>query len=409
VNILFIHQNFPGQFRHLAPALAAAGHQVQALALHERPVPAGVQRSVYPLRRGPGKDTHPLLRDAESKVIRGESCAQAMLALAQQGFVPDLVIANPGWGEALFVKDLFPAAKLVCLMEFFHGTPGSDVGFDPEFGAPTVDDRIRLRLRKLALTEALLSMDRGVAPTAWQASRIPAPWRDQVEVVFDGIDTRQVCPDPSACFEWPAAGLALRPGNPVVSFVNRNLEPYRGYHRFMRALPAIQRRHPKAQVVIVGGDGVSYGAAAPAGSSWKQHFLDEVKQDLDLSRVHFLGQIPYPALLRLMQVSAAHVYLTYPFVLSWSCLEAMSAGCHVIGSRTPPVEDFIIDGVNGSLVDFFDSSALSDAVCRVLDQPGADAALRAAARQTVVARCDLQRLCLPRWRAVLGEVMGQPV
>ena len=409
VNILFIHQNFPGQFRSLAPALASAGHTVRALAINDRPALPGVGRSLYSVRRQAGRDTHALLRDAETKVLRGEACAQAMAALAAQGFVPDLVVANPGWGEALYVNDLFPRAKLVCLMEFFHGGEGSDFGFDPEFGLPTLDDRIRLRMRNLALSEALLAMDRGVAPTRWQASRLPPAYADRVEVIFDGIDTDRLRPDPTARFRWPASGLDLAHGDPVVSFVNRNLEPYRGYHQFMRALPAILRRQPRAQVVLVGADGVSYGAAAPQGQTWKQRFLDEVRHELDLSRVHFVGQIPYSDLIRLLQVSAAHVYLTYPFVLSWSCLEAMSVGAHVIGSRTAPVQDFITDGVNGTLVDFFDPAGLADAVCRQLAAPGADAALRAAARRTAVEHCDLRQVCLPHWRRLLGEVMGRPV
>jgi len=409
MNILFLHQNFPGQFRHLAPSLAQAGHRVKALSLRDGPAPAGVEKQVYALKRVAAKDTHPLLRESESKVLRGEACAVAMLQLAADGFVPDLVIANPGWGEALFVKDVFPRARLVCLLEFFYGTVGADFGFDPEFGRPTLEASLRHRMKNLALVEALLAMDHGVAPTAWQASRLPEGFRTKVDVIFDGIDTKQVRPDPSARFALPQGGPTLAPGEPVVTFVNRNLEPYRGYHSFMRALPALQRRVPEAQILIVGGDGVSYGAAAPAGTSWKQRFLDEVKDQLDLSRVHFLGQLPYARFLQLLQVSAAHVYLTYPFVLSWSCLEAMSAGAHVVGSRTAPVMDYIEDGVNGTLVDFFDPPALAGAVADTLARRGRDGALRQAARQTVIERCDLHRVCLPRWRDLLSRQMGRPV
>jgi glycosyltransferase involved in cell wall biosynthesis len=409
MNILFIHQNFPGQFRHLAPALLAAGHRVDALAMHRRPPPPGVTQHVYGVTRSAGKDVHPLLREAEAKVFRGEACAAAMLHLVKGGYRPDLVIANPGWGEALFVKDVFPQAKLVSLLEFFHGTPDADFGFDLEFGPPTIEARMKHRLKNMALVESLLAMDRGVAPTVWQASRLPAEYRSRVDVIFDGIDTQRVRPDPTARFSHAALPRALVVGDPVVTFVNRNLEPYRGYHAFMRALPEVQRRLPNAHVVIVGADGVSYGAAPPKGTTWKQRFLDEVAAHLDLSRVHFLGQLPYADYLRLLQVSAAHVYLTYPFVLSWSCLEAMSAGCHVVGSRTAPVMDYIDDGVNGSLVDFFDAAALAASVTDAVQARERFAALRAAARQTIVARCDLQQVCLPAWRAMLSGLMGQPV
>lgn len=408
MNVLFIHQNFPGQFRHLAPALAAAGHRVDALAMHRRPPPPGVTQHVYGVRRQPGKDVHPLLREAEAKVLRGEACAAAMLHLARGGYRADLVIANPGWGEALFAKDVFPDARLVSLLEFFHGAPGGDFGFDAEFGQPSVEARMRHRLKNMALVESLLAMDQGVAPTAWQASRLPPEYRHRVEVVFDGIDTDQVRPDREARFTHPLVPGALAPGDPVVTFVNRNLEPYRGYHVLMRALPEIQRRLPEARVLLVGGDGVSYGAAAPAGSTWKQRFLDEVSSRLDLSRVHFLGQLPYAQYLRLLQVSAAHVYLTYPFVLSWSCLEAMSAGCHVIGSRTAPVMEFVEDGVNGHLVDFFDTLSLAERVESAVRESEKHQDLRARARRTAIERCDLRRVCLPQWRALLTRVAGQP-
>lgn len=409
MNILFIHQNFPGQFRHLAPALAAAGHRVDALAMHRRLPPPGVTQHAYGVTRRPVEDLHPLLREAEAKVLRGEACTGAMLQLARAGYRPDLVLTNPGWGEALFVKDVFPAARLVSLLEFFHRVPGGDFGFDPEFGPPGLEARMKHRLKNLALVEALLAMDQGVAPTAWQASRLPPEYRHRVEVVFDGIDTRTVRPDPAARFSHPALPVELAAGDPVVTFVNRNLEPYRGYHVFMRALPELQRRVPEARVLLVGGDGVSYGATAPAGTSWKQRFLDEVAPELDLSRVHFLGQLPYGQYLKLLQVSAAHVYLTYPFVLSWSCLEAMSAGCHVIGSRTEPVQEFIEDGLNGTLVDFFDPHGLAAAVEDALRHRPQHAALREAARRTAVERCDLHGVCLPQWRALLSRLMEQPV
>jgi glycosyltransferase involved in cell wall biosynthesis len=401
MNILFIHQNFPGQFRHLAPALAAGGHRVDALLMHRRPGPPGVNLHRYSASRQRGRDVHPLLRDAEAKVLRAEACASAMLQLARQGYRPDVVIANPGWGEALFVKDVFPAARLICLLEFFYASSGADFGFDPEFGTPGLEARMKLRLKNLALMEALQAMDHGVAPTAWQASRLPAEWRGKVDVIFDGIDTFHVRPDPDARFAHPAVPDELRSGDPVITFVNRNLEPYRGYHVFMRALPEIQQRLPQARILLVGGDGVSYGAAPPPGLTWKQHILDGVSGQLDLSRVHFLGQLPYAEYLKLLQVSAAHVYLTYPFVLSWSCLEAMSAGCHVVASRTAPVEDFIDSGVNGTLVDFFDAPGLAEAVERAVQQRHDDTALRRSARATVVERCELQD-CLTQWQRLLA-------
>ena len=408
MNILFVHQNFPGQFRHLAPTLAQAGHAVHALSINRRPVPSGVTLHVYKAQRRPDIKPHPLAAELEAKVIRGEAAAAAMLELRRNGFVPDLVIANPGWGEALFVKDIWPRTRLVCLLEFFYRLEGGDVGFDPEFPPTGPLPGVRLRMKNLTLLDAMNTMDLGVVPTGWQRSCLPAAFQPRLVEVFDGIDTDTVRPDPDARLVL-ADGTALLAGDPVVTFVSRSLEPIRGYHVFMRSLPSLLQRSPTAQVLIVGGDGVSYGAAAPTGKTWKGIFLDEVRERIDERRVHFLGPLPYGQFLKLLQVSAAHVYLTYPFVLSWSCLEAMSAGCHLVGSATPPVQEFVQDGVNGTLVDFFDTEALAAAVATAVQGRGTDRTLRAAARQTVIDRCDLRRVAMPRYRQVLSELMSAPV
>ena len=216
-----------------------------------------------------------------------------------------------------------------------------------------------------------------------------------IEVIFDGVDSDKVTPDPAAMVQLPG-GHVLRAGDEVLTFVNRNLEPYRGYHTFIRALPEVLAARPGAQVVIVGGDDVSYGPAPRDGRRWKDIYLDEVRGRIDASRVHFLGKVPYGTFLSLMQVSRAHAYLTYPFVLSWSMVEAMSAGALVIGSDTAPVREVIRHGENGLLVDFFDVAAWSQTLITALAEPERFAPLRAAARQTVLDRYDLRRICLPR-------------
>ncbi len=404
MKILFIHQNFPGQFRQLAPALAAAGHQVHALAIADHGAPGVVLHRYSVNAPAPGEaGPHPWLRDAQSKVLRGQAAMQAMAALDAQGFVPDLVVANPGWGEALCVKDVWPNTRLLCLMEFFYAAHGLDTGFDPEFTNTSLDDRGRLRLKNLALLEALLSMDAGVTPTQWQHDCLPAHMRSKVSVIFDGIDTDAVRPDPGASIRL-GSGLTLRAGDPVLSFVSRNLEPYRGFHVFMRALPELLARSPEAHVVIVGGDGVSYGAAPAGGGSWRGQLLAELRGRLDMSRLHFVGRVPYRDYLRLLQVAAVHCYLTYPFVLSWSCIEAMSAGCHVVGSRTGPVTEFIEPGCNGSLVDFFDTAALADALAQGLAQRTSLQALRRRARDTAIERCDFRRVALPAYQSLIASL-----
>ncbi len=409
MNILFIHQNFPGQFLHLAPALAAAGHTVHALTLAERALP-GVTVHRYGLPKLEGIRPVQTAAEVHTKIVRGEACAAAMLRLQRGGFVPDLVVSNPGWGESLFAKDVFPNAKLVCLLEYYYGLEGGDVGFDPEFAGPTLRSAVRLRMKNLTLLDALHTMDLGVAPTAWQRSRFPAEYLGRIVEIFDGIDTDVIKPDPAARFVVNDA-LSFAPGDPLVTFVARNLEPYRGYHTFMRALPELLRRRPEAHAVVVGGDSVSYGAPAPAGQTWKQIFLDEVREALgeNLARVHFVGHLERARFTQLLQVSAAHVYLTYPFVLSWSSLEALAAGCHVVGSATPPVQEFIEHGVNGTLVDFFDAKALAATLDEAVARRAEFGALREAARRTAITRCDLHAVALPRWRRALTELMGAPV
>ena len=393
MKLLFVHQNFPGQFKHLAPALAQAGHQVRALAISGSDV-AGVEVLRYKPARGNGHDTHPYAREFETKVIRGEACAAAALQLKAAGYAPDVIIANPGWGESLFLKDVWPRARMLALIEFYYAAQGLDYGFDAELHRPDLMDEARLRAKNAHLLLTLEAMDGGWSPTHFQRGTVPRTWRDRLEVIFDGIDTAVVRPDAAASLI--VAGRSLRAGDEVVTFVNRNLEPMRGYHVFMRALPEILRQRPNAVALVIGGDGVSYGAAAPAGTTWKQVFLDEVRGRLDMSRVFFLGRVPYADYLRVLQVSACHVYLTYPFVLGWSCIEAMSTGGLVVGSATPPVQEVISHGENGLLVDFFDTGALAATVVDCLAQPARHAPLRAAARHTVQTRYDLATICLPQ-------------
>lgn len=393
MNLLFVHQNFPGQFKHLAPHFAQTGHRVRALGIDGAGLP-GIEMLRYKPGRATSREAHPWAQEFETKVIRGEACAAAAQQLKAQGFMPGVIIANPGWGESLFLKDVWPQAKMLALIEFFYAARGLDFDFDPEFHREDLARRARLRAKNAHLLMALADMDWGLCPTEFQRSTVPAEFRSKTSVIFDGIDTNLVRPDPGAYVT--VNGRTLRPRDEVLTFVNRNLEPYRGYHVFMRALPEILRQRPNAVALIVGGDGVSYGAAAPDGKSWKQIFFDEVKDRLDTSRVFFLGRLPYADYLRVLQVSACHVYLTYPFVLGWSCIEALAAGGLVVGSRTPPVQEAIEHGRNGLLVDFFDAPALAATVSDCLANPARHAALRARARETAVARYDLAAVCLPQ-------------
>ena len=358
----------------------------------------GVQLVPYGVSRGTTPGVHPWVSDFETKTIRGEACFRAALQLKARGFRPDMIIAHLGWGESLFLKDVWPAARLGIYCEFFYHPLGADVGFDPEFPAQNPGDVCRLRLKNLNNLLHFELADAGLSPTHWQASTFPTPFRDRITVVHDGIDTQAVAPNPAVSLTLNGH-LSLTRRDEVITFVNRNLEPYRGYHIFMRALPEILKRRPDARVLIVGGDAVSYGARPEHGQTWRTIFADEVRpriSDADWARVHFLGNIPYQYFIPLLQLSTVHVYLTYPFVLSWSLLEAMSVGGAIVASDTRPLHEAIRHDETGRLVQFFDVAGLASAVCALLDDPAARQRLGTNARAFAQAHYDLKAVCLPR-------------
>jgi len=411
MNILFLHQNFPAQFRHLAAHFAAdpahrvvaigeAGNLKRAVGLHPR-----IELHPYPAPQPAGKDTHHYLHGYEAAIRRAQEIVRVALRLKAGGFRPELVVAHPGWGESLFLREVFPAARLALYAEYYYHARGADVGFDPEF-PPAADDAFRIRMKNTTQWMSIEHADLLIAPTHWQKSRFPDLVRGRIQVVHDGIDTRHVTPGATARISLRNAGITLGAEDEVVTYVARNLEPYRGFHVFMRALPALLRMRPRARILIVGGDYVSYGSKPPGGKTWRQTMVEGIRGQADLGRIHFVGRIPYADYLRLLQISTAHVYLTYPFVLSWSLLEAMSAGCMVVGSRTAPVEEVIRHGENGWLTDFFDHHALAGTVAAAIEQREQLAAVRAAARQTIVENFDLQSRCLPRQLALLQGLVG---
>ena len=405
MKVLLVHQNYPGQFLHLAPELRRRGHQVLVLT-DAKNTQTGEGNIVRYRHDAPAVDPAQtrLGRKYTTMSDRGVTVARAAQTLKQRdGYVPDVIFGHSGWGETLFLKEVWPTVKLVVYAEFYYRGIGADVGFDPEFGSAGFDQIMIAQGRAAHLAHAIVHADLAVSPTHWQAGTHPEVLRSRVHVVHDGVDTDAVRPDPAAFVDLPG-GRRIRAGDEVLTFVNRNLEPYRGYHIFMRALPDILGERPDAQVVIVGGDGVSYGAAPKDRTGWKDVFLDEVRDRLDLSRVHFLGKVPYSTFKALMQVTRVHAYLTYPFVLSWSMLEAMAAGAVVVGSRTAPVEEVISDGVNGRLIDFFDVAGWSRTLSDCLARPEGQATLSAAARKTVVKGYDLKTVCLPQMVALIESL-----
>jgi glycosyltransferase involved in cell wall biosynthesis len=397
----FIHQNMPAQFLHLCLYLRDRGHNVVFITRNKTNQLGNVTKLMYETARGPKDDTHPYMKSLEDAILHGQAVFRSINNLLSKGFKPDVVVGHAGWGETLFVKDALPNTPVLNYWEFFYNAVGQDVGFDPEYPS-SIDSILSLRIKNSVALLTSAGCDWGLTPTQWQYSTHPAGMQAKMSVIHEGIDTQAIRPNPNAVYRLPN-GKELRPGMKVVTYVARNLEPYRGFHVFMRALPEIQKRHPDAEILIVGQDGVSYGAKLPEGDTYKKRMLAEVSFNPDT--VHFTGHLRSPEFRAAMHVSAAHIYLTYPFVLSWSLLESMASGCLVIGSKTSPVQEVITDRQNGLLVDFFDRAALVDRVDEALSNPAGMTEIREAARRTAVSKYDLESVCLPRQLGLIDSLI----
>ncbi|MGH7042914.1 MAG: glycosyltransferase [Acetobacteraceae bacterium] len=405
MKFLFTHQNFPGQFLHLLRHLAATRrHELVFLSEPNQNRIDGVR--VVPYRRPPPppKETHSVARDLDAAARRAETVSAAANALKHLGFTPDIIIGHHGWGELLNLPDVWPGVPLLGYCEFFYQLHGSDVNFDPEFPTPAADyPRIRAKnaINLLALQLAGL----GQTPTAWQHSTYPDWARERIVLLSEGVDLTRCKPD-AKMRRAPLriAKTTIGPREKLVTYVARNLEPYRGVHPMMRALPHLLRARPDLRVVMVGGNGVSYGSPPPKGS-WRDTLLAELNGSVDPERVLFPGRLDYATYLKLLQRSDAHVYLTYPFVASWSLREALAIGCAVIGSDTPPVAEFVTDRKNGRLVSFFDPKALAEAVLEVIEDRGLARQLRAGARAYAEKHLDL-RATLAGYETLIRRLTG---
>jgi len=398
---LFIHPNFPGQFLHVANHLVReGGHEVIGVGEYDnvrqqaQKVPS-VKLLGYKMPRRASKETHHYLRGTEENALRAQAVLRLCSALKRQGFMPDVIAAHTGWGDTLFLREIFPHARMAGYFEYYYRSHGADIGFDPEFPM-SLDNLLEVRMKNATALLAWEDCNVAWTPTAWQASLFPVDLRHRLQILHEGIDTSIAKPNPQATATLPN-GLKLQAGDEILTLVNRNMEPYRGFHVFMRALPEIQRRRPNAITLITGTDsGPAYGNRNANGDSWKTILLREAGDNLDMSRIHFLGKLPFEMHLRVLQLSRAHVYLTYPYFVSWSMLEAMSCGCLVIGSNTPPVTEFIEDGKTGLLVDFFDTRGLAERTVEALSNPKKFQHLGANARRLIVDQYDLTGVCLPK-------------
>ena len=391
MKFLFVHQNFPAQYQHLITHLVArGGHDIVFISEANPNTMPGVRRALYQHKPTPPEHVHPAALDLDRGVRRAELVANTAANLKRLGFMPDIIIGHHGWGELLNLADVFPDVPMLGYFEYYYRDDGQDVNFDPEF--PT-DPTSRPRIRAMnTINHLAFALDQhGHTPTQWQRTRYPEFMQSGIDVLPEGAQLDLCKPDPKARTQPFAIGdFRIAPTDKLITYVARNLEPYRGVHTMIRALPALMRARPDAKVVMVGGDDVSYGARCPSGT-WREHFLKEITGRYDPARLLMPGQIPYELYLRMLQRSDAHVYLTYPFVASWSLREALACGCAVIGAEVDPVREFITHNRNGLLTPALDPELLTERLITLLEDDKLSARLRIGARKHAERHLDMKQ------------------
>jgi glycosyltransferase involved in cell wall biosynthesis len=404
MRILFVHNNFPGQYARITRHLKGR-RDVDMLSgsLASNKQPAPIKRVGYTPHREARKDIHPALHYTETSVLRGQAAYTAFMPVKAKGWNPDIILAHSGFGDGIFLKDLWPQAKYMPYFEWYYHAYGSDSSF-LDHGAPKKPDtELQIRMKNTAFLHDLAAMDWGQCPTEYQKSQFPVHFRDRISVLHDGVDTTYFSPDETATFS--VGEQVFRKGDPVVTYIARGMEPYRGFPQFMEAVAILQKRRPEAHVIVIGEDRVAYGAKRQDGKTYKEWALENLT--LDESRIHFLGRQPLRTLRDALRISAAHVYLTVPFVLSWSMMEAMSAGALIVGSDTDPVREIITDGENGLLVPFFEPEALAGRLADVLADQSRYTPLRERARALMLERYDMKDLTRQYFNLIERVAKGQ--
>ena len=399
MRVLFLHNNFPAQFGALAHHLSERGHEVTFGTRWKGQPPPWLRMVRFQPHREVGKALHPYVAFVENAVLNGQALARVGWKMKDEGYAPDLVVAHSGWGPGLYVPDVWPDAKYVGYFEWYYQPRGGDSGFLNE---TTRDDEHRIRTRNAAILLDLAACNWGIVPTGFQASQFPALMRRKLTVQHDGVDTDRYAPEPGRRLKLP--DLDLSHVDELVTYVGRGMEPYRGFPQAMAAFAEVLKRRPRAHVVIVGEDRVAYGRRLPDGDTWRKRMLREL--DFDRDRLHFTGPLPRGHYREVLLASSVHVYLTVPFVLSWSMIEAMSAGCLLVASDTEPVREVVRDGENGLLAGFFDTQGLAERICEALDRPADFAGVREAARRTAVERYPASKLVPLRARLLESVADG---
>ena len=396
MKFLFVHQNMPGQYRELLTWLVQqGGHEILFLTQRRGLRLPGVTTVTYTSHHQPAKDAYGLSKDWEAAAGAGLGAALAARQMERdQGFKPDIIIGHTGWGELLFMKEIWPDVPVIGFFEYFYRTSGGLVGFDPE--NPANDQAgFFAQARNTVPYASIEAVDQGHTPTLWQRDRFPPSFHDRMYTCHDGIRCDRLLPDANASVGLGRLDQPLTRDDEVITYVARNMERARGFHIMMRALPQILATRPKARVLMIGGNETSYGVESSHPQGLRGEMEAELGDSVDWSRVHFLGKVPYEDLCRILRISRCHIYLTMPFVLSWSCIEAMSMGATMVATDVAPVREAISHGKTGLLIDFHDPSHLAKQVVEVLANPEDYAHLGVAARKHAIKHYDFLTRCLP--------------
>jgi glycosyltransferase involved in cell wall biosynthesis len=409
VKFLFVHQNFPGQFLHIVRHLVdSREHDVVFITEPNENLISGVRKVPYAKPPPAAAEAHIAARELDGAVRRADAVGRTAANLKFLGYEPDIIIGHHGWGEMLNLRDVWSKAPMLGYMEFYYQPVGIDVGFDPEFPIGQ-DDFPRIRAKN-AINHIALNLDgEGQSPTEWQISTYPDWARKRINLLWEGVNLDVCKPNPKVRrAPLTIGGMTIAPSDKLVTYVSRDLEPYRGFPLMMRAIPHLLRARKDIKIAMVGGDGVSYGNAPPGGGTWREVMAREIGSDLDLSRVVFPGRVSYDVYLSMLQRSDAHVYLTYPFVASWSLREALAIGCAIVGSDSQPVREFITHGENGLLTSFFDPPALAAAAVNLIEDSALSQRLRANARRYAEARLSMTDY-LKSYGALIERMTGMPL
>ena len=396
MNLLFVHQNMPGQYRELVQWLAAqGGHQIVFLTQRQNaPNIAGVRNVIYKAHHKAKDTAYGLSKTWETASGAGFGAATALREIVASGFTPDIIIGHVGWGEMTFMREILPDTPQIGFFEYYYSVKGGPVGFDPE--APVSEHSPFIMYgHNVVPNMNIQTVDIGHSPMRWQRDRFPASFHDKIYVCHDGIRTDKLKPNPDASVALGRLDRPLTRQDEIVTYMARNLETTRGFHQLMRALPHLQKLRPNARILVVGGNDTSYGGSNKHQGGLRGQMEAEVGHLLDWDRLHFIGQVPYSEFQKIIQISRCHIYLTMPFVLSWSLLEAMSMQATIVASDVPPVREALTHGETGLLVDFFDPQALAEQVAKVCANPADFAHLGPAARAHVVSEYDFLDVCLP--------------